>query len=138
MWPLVTPAQVQTFEAMNIRSVEDVEALTDGDIEHCPPGTRTLRDKAAAWRESAEDIGKVAEEVAALRQQLRIVRTELDEAMVVVSGQRADLKKMEVRITEAETPKTFDCDPTPSKSVKVGDLTFKSDPSEPRARKAKK
>ncbi len=94
MWPLVTPAQVATFQAMNIRTIEDVEGLTDADLDGCPPGTRSLRDKAKAWRESAANLGKSAEAIAALNQENRLLKNDLEETKIALREMREQLKEM--------------------------------------------
>ncbi len=66
MWPAITPAQVRTLQNFGIRTVEEVMALSDGDCDKIGGGIRHLRTRARLWKEAANDIGKVAERLAAI------------------------------------------------------------------------
>ena len=69
-WPLLSPAELNNLISANVRTVEDLAALTEEGIRNAGMGARALRDKARAWLESSTGPGKLAEEVAAMRVQL--------------------------------------------------------------------
>lgn len=69
-WPLLSPAEVNNLIGANVRTVEDLAALTEEGIRNAGMGARALRDKARAWLETATGPGKLAEEVAAMKVQL--------------------------------------------------------------------
>jgi len=64
MWPSATPAQVKQVRQAGIRTVEDLGAANEPVIQKLGMGGRALKDRAAAWLESAKDTGKVAEQLA--------------------------------------------------------------------------
>lgn len=66
MWPAITPAQIRTLQNFGIRTVEEVMLLSDGDCDKIGNGVRHLRTRARLWKEAANDIGKVAERLAAI------------------------------------------------------------------------
>jgi len=70
-WPSITPAQVDQLKYANCLSVEDLAAANEGMLARIGMGGRALKQKAQAWLDSANNTGKSAEELQALR-----VRTE--------------------------------------------------------------
>jgi hypothetical protein len=48
-WPLLSPAQVANFAALNIQTVEALAALPDGALQHLGMGGFQIRDKAQKW-----------------------------------------------------------------------------------------
>lgn len=66
-WPAVSPAQQQNLLSLNIRTVEDLASMNDSGLQRIGMGARALQNKAIAWISSANDHGKVSEEVSALR-----------------------------------------------------------------------
>jgi hypothetical protein len=94
MWPMITPAQVLNFHALGVKSVEDLAAITDGDIQRLPSGTRALRDKAKAWLESANEHGRSAEVINALRSDLEQTKDALADAMAAVKEQREQINRL--------------------------------------------
>lgn len=67
MWPPITPAQLSTCIAANIRTVEDLAAAPEQALSKMGMGARALQQKAAAWLSSASGDGKAAEEIAQLK-----------------------------------------------------------------------
>lgn len=80
-WPLLSPAQVATVLAANIRTVEDLATANEDAIRRLGMGGRDLKTKAVAWLDSAKDAGKVAAENAALKLELDGLREEVQELM---------------------------------------------------------
>ena len=66
MWPAITPAQIRTLQNFGIRTVEELMTISDGDCDKIGNGVRHLRTRARLWKEAANDIGKVAERLAAI------------------------------------------------------------------------
>ena len=62
-WPMVSRGQVETLRTINLRTVEELAATTDGDFARIGPGARDLREKARAWLKVAADTGKIAAEL---------------------------------------------------------------------------
>lgn len=69
-WQLISPAEQNNLIACNVLTVEDLAQLPEEGIARVGMGARALRDKARGWLEAAAGPGKLAEELAALRQKL--------------------------------------------------------------------
>lgn len=78
-WPLLSPAQVATVLAANIRTVEDLAAANEDGIRRLGMGGRDLKNKAVAWLDSAKDTGKVAAENAALKLEMDALKAQVAE-----------------------------------------------------------
>lgn len=76
--PFVTHAEVETYAALYIYSVEAAAAMTEDTLKAAGMGARMFRDKCRAYLEAAQKGGKVAEEVAALKRDNENLRAELD------------------------------------------------------------
>lgn len=70
VWPPITPAQIKTCGAVHIRTVEDLATCGDEELSRIGPGARALQNKALAWLQSAQDHGKVSEQMASLKRDL--------------------------------------------------------------------
>lgn len=78
-WPQASKGFVMELAALNIRSVEDLAAVSDGNIQRLTDG-RVWRAKAQAWLATSKDAGEAAkyaarserqdEEIADLKRQL--------------------------------------------------------------------
>lgn len=71
-WPMGTPGLIKECEFLNIYSVEDLGAVSDGNVENLSNG-RAIREKARAWLKSATDGAaamKYAAEAARLREEV--------------------------------------------------------------------
>lgn len=69
MWPLLTPAQVRTYKALNIFSVQDFAGLHDTQLQALGMGARELQKKAQVWLESAWDKAAQTRHVAELERE---------------------------------------------------------------------
>ena len=78
-WPPATPAQIATLTAMHINTVEALAQLPATGISRFGIGGQSLKDKARAWLESAQDHGRIAEQVSALSTENDDLKTQLDE-----------------------------------------------------------
>lgn len=75
MWPMTTPAVVQTLKALNIFTVEQLVAVADGNLHHIPMG-RTLQNQARAWladKSNADSVEKHRRETEMLREGMRML-----------------------------------------------------------------
>lgn len=68
-WPALSPAQCKTLLDLNVRTVEDMAAANEETLSRIGMGARALKTRAKEWLASAQDVGKVAETVAALKAQ---------------------------------------------------------------------
>lgn len=74
-WPALSPGQVKTLLDINIRTVEEVAAMTEEAMARIGMGSRALKAKAQAYLDTSSGTGKVAEELASMRQQLNELLT---------------------------------------------------------------
>ena len=66
-WPVASPSQVKTLLDLKVRTVEDLASANEETLNRIGMGGRALKQKAIDWLASAKDIGKVTEEIAAMR-----------------------------------------------------------------------
>jgi hypothetical protein len=66
-WPVISPAQVGALTALHIRTVEELANLPDDGVRRIGMGGIDLKNKAKAWLASAQDKGKVTQELAGLQ-----------------------------------------------------------------------
>ncbi len=99
--PPFSPAQVKQIRAAQLRTVEDLAAANESSLGKMGMGGRALKDRAIEWLKSAEDVGKVAEQSAALK--------------ATVDNQAEVIKQLEEKIEklEADRPKS----PRPKKKA---------------------
>lgn len=86
-WPAASPAQVKAMQAVHVRTVEDLAAANEETISRLGLGARALKQRAIEWLSAASGTGKVAEEMAALRQQ----NAELEAANKALSKRMQEL-----------------------------------------------
>lgn len=68
-WPMASPSMIRELESVNVFSVEDLAAVSDGNVQNFTNG-RALREMAIAWLKSATD-GAAAMKYAAENERLR-------------------------------------------------------------------
>jgi hypothetical protein len=96
-WPLLTPGQVMEFKALNIRTVDALAALDDGNLNKLGTGGRNIREKAKAFLETAAGFApasKALAEVEDLKAQMAVM-SETIKALV------ADNDRLKSKIVEA-------------------------------------
>ena len=86
-WPGISPAEVKNCKACHVLSVEDLAAVNEDGLRRIGMGSRTLKDRAKAWLESASQ-GQVAEELASLRVQVESMIGALAEKDKTISEQQ--------------------------------------------------
>lgn len=75
-WPPMTPAMLKGLRALNIRSVEELADLPDAALTRIGPGSRAMRDKAKEWINASGNLGKVVEELAALKAEIGTLKAD--------------------------------------------------------------
>ena len=66
-WPAVSPAQVKQLQQAHILTVEDLAGANEETVSRLGMGARALKQRAVEWLAAANNTGKIAEEVAALK-----------------------------------------------------------------------
>jgi hypothetical protein len=97
-WPVLSPSQVVLLQQVGVRSVEDLATANEELIAALSLGGRALVDKAKAWVESSQDLGKVSSDIAALR-----VHNETLEA--TNKSLKSDLEALKANITQLQNAK---------------------------------
>jgi hypothetical protein len=98
-WPQASRAEVETLRSIHIRTVEELAELTDADGQRLGNllGWRALRDKARAWKMSAEDRGRTAALLAAKDAEIEALRAALEEMRKDVDVLKASLDRLAPR-----------------------------------------
>lgn len=78
-WPPISPAQIMTMKSLHIHTVEALAACSDGVMQRAGMGAMALREKARTYLKSAEDHGKVAEQMTAMRVEMEALRERTDQ-----------------------------------------------------------
>lgn len=89
-WPHITPAFLRNCEAVNVFNVESLANLPDGALRHIGPGAIDLRNKARAYLNASNDIGKATEKMAALESENANLRDSIEELRKAVAELSAD------------------------------------------------
>lgn len=66
-WPVLSPAQLVLMRQIGVRSIEDLAAANEEMITRLGMGGRALKQQAADWLSSSQDLGKVSQEMGVLR-----------------------------------------------------------------------
>lgn len=83
-WPAISPGQVASCLAANVKTLEDLAAANEETISRLGMGGRALKQKATDWLASAKDVGKTAEQLTALQvanEALKARNTELEQRL---------------------------------------------------------
>lgn len=95
-WPAISRSQADACLNMNIRTVEDLANANESALSGIGMGARALKERAIAWLQSANDTGKVAQE-------LEQLRTENAQQKVTIESMSEAVRKLEAKIAELET-----------------------------------
>jgi hypothetical protein len=85
-WPAISPAQVATCIAANIKTVEDLATAPAPALQRMGMGAIALQKKAQAWLQTAQDTGKTAEEVNSLRRDNEVLTGQVSELTAKVEA----------------------------------------------------
>lgn len=91
-WAAISPAEQQMILQANIRTVEDLAEVTEQGMQNIGMGARNLKEKAVAWLKSAEDHGKIAQEVAAMKAENEDLKQLLKSALDKIGDLESALK----------------------------------------------
>lgn len=87
-WTFLSPAQVKTYLAFRIFTVEDIVAANEETIGRMGMGARSVKQAAIDFLASAKDNGHMARELAALKAENSLLKTRNDS----LEKQLADIK----------------------------------------------
>lgn len=76
-WPLMSPGQIHQALSIGIRTVEDFASLNEDGCRAFGTGAINLKQKAKIWLETANDKGKLVEEMAAMKAQMELMKAQL-------------------------------------------------------------
>lgn len=76
-WPVLSPAQLRTCQSAHLMTIEDLAAANEETILRLGMGGRQLKQKAVDWLRTANDTGKVAEELNSLRAENQTLQNEI-------------------------------------------------------------
>lgn len=86
-WPYLSPARIAELKAANVRTVEALAELPDSFLPKIGMGGMELRQRAAAWLESAKSsapLDKALAENKDLKDQLAVLQRNYDELAAIV------------------------------------------------------
>jgi hypothetical protein len=107
-WPSISPSQAEMLCNVQLLTVEDLASANESALQRIGIGARELQLKAKAWLDSATKVGKVTEELAALREQ----NAALLEQNNLLRTQNHSLQvQAGVQIPMAAQPKLVEVDP---------------------------
>lgn len=90
-WPLLSPAQVKNLLAAKCFTVEDLAVANEPLIAMLGMGGRDLKGKAQAYLEQANNGGKVASELAALKVRLEDMAAQIEKKDEQIASLMNDL-----------------------------------------------
>jgi hypothetical protein len=95
-WPLLSPAKVEMYIRANVRTVEDLAALTEEGIKNCGMGARMDKQTAANWLETATK-GADAGRMSALESENQTLKAQVSELSDTVRQLAERLKEQPKR-----------------------------------------
>lgn len=93
-WPGVTPEQVERLRNLQVRSVEDVAAMTDADIDRYGMGGIAMRQQARAFIEAKKDRSVVQTELVSRDRKIAEQDARLAEMGELLKQQAAMLEQL--------------------------------------------
>lgn len=93
-WQVITPAEQVNILSANVRTVEDLAVLNEQGLQRIGMGARNLQEKAKAWLKSANDHGKVTNEMAAIKVKMENQEKKIDDLTTLNARLINDLKAM--------------------------------------------
>ncbi len=79
MWPSLSPVQSKQILNANVKTVEDLAAANQQTLQLIGMGAVGLQQRARDWLKTAKDIGGAAEQISALKEQLKTETTRSDD-----------------------------------------------------------
>ena len=94
VWAGVSPEQADFLRSNDVRTVEDLCAMTDGQLQKIGlPGLRTIRDNARAW-DAAKDDRKIAAELSAKDEQIAALQAQMESLMEMMAAAQGDKEQI--------------------------------------------
>lgn len=115
-WPCLSPAKIEMYIRANVRTVEDLAALTEEGIKNCGMGARADKQTAANWLEEAK-TGATAGQLSALQVENTQLRGQVDELSGTVKALAAELKEMRESRPRGRPRKSSDDDMIPTEEA---------------------
>jgi hypothetical protein len=99
-WPVMSRSDVENYKQYRIFTVEQLSAIMDIDLVNVPIGTRSLRDKAIAALQQAQD-GSALTRLSAENQSLRVELDMLKQQFSGISLQQPSAIDIKALVAEA-------------------------------------
>ena len=77
-WPLITRSQVEELAFINVKTVEQLSAVSDANASQIM-GIYKLKEKAKEWLEAFNESEKIRKEAAMREEELAALREEIDQ-----------------------------------------------------------
>lgn len=97
MWPAIGPTQVEQLLSANVKTVEDLAGANESTLQKIGMGAMALKQRADAWLKSANDTGKVSEELASLRTRLETLEENLKDKDQTIKELQSELDTVKPR-----------------------------------------
>lgn len=114
-WPVLSPAKIEMYLRANVRTVEDLAALTEEGIKNCGMGARTDKQTAMNWLEQAKN-GATAGQLSALQTENERLTGQVDELTATVRALGEQLRAMQETRPRGR-PRRTDDDPLPTEEA---------------------
>lgn len=111
-WGVISPAQQETLIQMNVLTVEDLAKINDEGIKRIGMGAIDLKNKATAWLSQLHDKGPLTQEMAALKAENSLLKSNLDGLQ----------KQVEALMAQAKTQIVQQHHEEPSEGIAVSDI----------------
>ena len=77
-WGIISPAQQETLIKMRVMTVEDLAGMNDEGLRRLGMGAYDMKHKAVAWLSQLSDKGPLTLEVAALKAENSLLKSNVD------------------------------------------------------------
>jgi hypothetical protein len=92
-WPVLSPAQVQIFLGIGIRTIEDVAVMNEEAIQHIGMGGRNLKQRAEEWLKTAgSEQSRNSEKLVALQQENEQLKENIKQIQVEFQNLKKSLE----------------------------------------------
>lgn len=91
-WGVISPAQQETLIRMNVLTVEDLAGINDEGIKRVGMGASDLKNKAVAWLAQLKDKGPLTQEIAAIKAENSLLKSNVETLTGQVQALMAQVK----------------------------------------------
>jgi hypothetical protein len=92
-WPLASPSQCENLASCKVYSVEQLAQAPEDVLNVIGMGARGLKQKAIAWLESAQNVGKIAAKLEALENDMKALKADNAEKDNYIRQLEGELEK---------------------------------------------